>query len=806
MAIKYANAINLQLNQLQNAVIHPVSTDPLSPVAGQIWYNSTSGLLKYFDGDKKQIIQDADVSVIGSGNAVTSASTDGKTIFLTKGTTFLTSANVLNYGIIKGNTGSADASVNHDTITIKGATNTPITTTASNVAGSGQDTLIITHSDSGVTAGRYGQSSAVSTDAAFNVVDISVNATGHVIDITNRSVNFTDVYAPKSHTHGNITNDGKIGDTSGYALYTSTGGLIVASSLATSTITGENSDNIISSVTQDSKGQITVKKQNRTVTTTVPSSTSTDSSIPTSKAVWTAIANGIAQNDAMIYKGTYTATSSQTIDTTKFSVNPASDASATGYTYRVTGVTTTNKYFGTAIVENGDMIIVNTGNPGTTQANYNIIQTNINGVGPLLGQTPENGVNLDPSCSVITDGSKKLRTLDLSFSDNNASTSGTASTVVTSVTQNSFGELTVTKANLPSAGNTFAKVSIPTNSDSTATVSGAAAVTIEADSSVDTLTIASADRWIIVNGDTANDKVSIAHAVAGTGSEISGNEITGFNYDSSFVIIGVSADDRGHITGISKSKLPNKISNATDASYAQYIGTHTNHPAIGDASKPVFVNSNGAITACTATVGGVAKPVYMSSGRITACSSTVGSGTKPVYMSSGTITVSGSTVGSTSAPVYLNGGEISSVSIIDVTHGGTGANNLESEKILTGNGTSPIQATYSVTKQNSATGSVLTSSNTDSEIPTSKVVYNAITSSVSAKDAVITATAVANSSVNVAHSLGKNVIVSVYVTSTGEEVMCGITRASDKVILEFGALGDVPTTSGGITVCLHKCD
>jgi hypothetical protein len=48
--------IDLDLNQLKNAVIHQLATDPGSPVQGQIWYNSTTDELKYYDGAAVQII------------------------------------------------------------------------------------------------------------------------------------------------------------------------------------------------------------------------------------------------------------------------------------------------------------------------------------------------------------------------------------------------------------------------------------------------------------------------------------------------------------------------------------------------------------------------------------------------------------------------------------------------------------------------------------------------------------------------------------------------------------------------------
>ena len=82
----------------------------------------------------------------------------------------------------------------------------------------------------------------------------------------------TDV-ATNDHVHGNISNDGKIGSTADYAVYTTTGGAITAGSLAVTddtTAVTATSTTFVSAVTQNSKGQISVTKKNLpTASTTV---------------------------------------------------------------------------------------------------------------------------------------------------------------------------------------------------------------------------------------------------------------------------------------------------------------------------------------------------------------------------------------------------------------------------------------------------------------------------------------------------------------------------------------------------------
>lgn len=79
--------------------------------------------------------------------------------------------------------------------------------------------------------------------------------------------------------------------------------------------------------------------------------------------------------------------------------------------------------------------------------------------------------------------------------------------------------------------------------------------------------------------------------------------------------------------------------------YTSYTVTKTGGGASGTWGINVSGNASSATKLGSSTVGGTAKPIYLSSGTATACSATVGSSTVPVYMSAGTITQCSTTLG-----------------------------------------------------------------------------------------------------------------------------------------------------------------
>ena len=104
------------------------------------------------------------------------------------------------------------------------------------------------------------------TLATLTETDGKIAATFQNISITKSQV------SDFSHSHGNITNDGKVGTTADYAVVTTTGGAVTATSLATSSpSTSGNTLEFIDTVSQNSKGKISATKKKVTIDDTYSS-------------------------------------------------------------------------------------------------------------------------------------------------------------------------------------------------------------------------------------------------------------------------------------------------------------------------------------------------------------------------------------------------------------------------------------------------------------------------------------------------------------------------------------------------------
>ena len=114
MALTYLTDINLNKNELQNAVVQNLASAPSSPVEGQIYYDSTSGDKSiYFYNGSAWISIAGDISEVIAGDGLTGGGNNGAvTLNVVGGTGITANANdiaITNTGVTAGSYGSTTA-------------------------------------------------------------------------------------------------------------------------------------------------------------------------------------------------------------------------------------------------------------------------------------------------------------------------------------------------------------------------------------------------------------------------------------------------------------------------------------------------------------------------------------------------------------------------------------------------------------------------------------------------------------------------------------------------------------------------
>ena len=180
MALKYLSHLDLNKNELQNAVVHPLGTAPSGPAEGQIYYNSTSA-------DKKMYYYDGTAWQSFSGDIESIASTTSNQLTVTNSTGPNPTLAIITSAVIDNGTALATGDQIHDFVT------TEIANISLDILGTANEVEITNGSGVGngssVTIGlpndvTIGNNLTVTNDLTINGNVVLGNATTDTVDIS----------------------------------------------------------------------------------------------------------------------------------------------------------------------------------------------------------------------------------------------------------------------------------------------------------------------------------------------------------------------------------------------------------------------------------------------------------------------------------------------------------------------------------------------------------------------------------------------------------------------------------------------
>lgn len=161
MALEYYASIDLNKNELQNAVVHPLGSAPSSPVEGQIYYDSTVGDKKIYlyngsawvaIGEAQSFVAGEGIDVGTSGDTITISGEDATTS--NKGiASFATADFAVSSGAVSIKTGGVSNDQLAGSIANSKLANSSITIGDSTIALGGTDTSLTGLTDIDLTSG-----------------------------------------------------------------------------------------------------------------------------------------------------------------------------------------------------------------------------------------------------------------------------------------------------------------------------------------------------------------------------------------------------------------------------------------------------------------------------------------------------------------------------------------------------------------------------------------------------------------------------------------------------------------------------